>query len=136
MQITIGVTGATLVRTGLEDLANEIPKIGRDQIYRSIIAARDEIKTYPPERPGQRYVRTYRLQAGWVVTAHGSIGYRLQNDVPYTIVVVGNAYGQGQAEVHAGTWKLVRDVTDNHVRTLKDDIQDHIRMVIRRNNLE
>ena len=134
MRLTLSVTGATIVRSGLENLANEIPQISRQRIYMTMNRAMETIKVYPPERPNQVYVRTYRLKGGWFVMDVGN-GYRLQNYVFYTSDVVGNAYGLGQGYWFVGRWKLVRDVVDAEVRKLPQEIDDNIKMVARRDGL-
>src|SRR5688572_28292922 len=102
-QLSISVHNAELVRKGLQDLGAEIPKIGRMQIYRTALTIVRRIKVYPPEVPGQTYIRTLRLGGGWNIIANTN-GYAIRNDTPYTKWVVGNAYGLEQAWMHQGRW--------------------------------
>lgn len=133
--LTLRVDGAQLVRTGLQNLSAEIPRIGREQIWLAMGRIKTRMQTYPPERPNQRYIRTYTLQAGWTIEASGSIGYRIRNQVGYTEYVVGSAYGTGQAPVHVGRWQILRDVVEEEVSSLPNDIDEHITMVARRSGL-
>lgn len=130
-QLSISVKNAELVRKGLQDLSAEIPKIGRLQIYRTAQNIVRRMKVYPPERPGQIYIRTGTLGAGWEITSNAN-GYTIRNDTPYTKWVVGNAYGLEQAWMHQGRWNLQRDVTDEEVQKLPEEIEKEISMTARR----
>jgi hypothetical protein len=130
-QLSITVKNAELVRKGLQDLAAEIPKIGRLQIYRTSQSIVRRMKMYPPERPGQTYVRTGILGGGWGIRSNTN-GYTVYNETPYTKWVVGNAYGLEQAWMHQGRWNLQRDVVDEEVQKLPDEIEKEISMVARR----
>jgi len=141
-QLSIKFTGAELVRSGLQDLAAEIPKVGRLQIYRTEQAIVKRMKKYPPERINQRYRRTGNLGRAWTITPLPN-GYTLSNNVRspqgvfYTKYVVGNAYGLDQAWMHISTdqgkrWPLLRDVQDEEVKKLPQEIDDAITVVARR----
>ena len=135
-QLSINVTGGEIVRQGLQDLSAEIPKIGRLQIYRTEQAIVKRLKSYwtsntPPELPS--YQRTGRLAAGYTITGIPN-GYTLSNSVPYTKYVVGNAYGLNQAWMHSrpGRHTLWRDIQDDEVAKLPQEIDDAISVVARR----
>jgi hypothetical protein len=135
-QLSITVKNADLVRKGLQDLGAEIPKIGRLQIYRTAQAVVRTMKQYPQERLGQTYIRTYTLRDGWEIQTQ-SKGYTVRNDTPYTPYVVGDAFGGKQAWMHESTdqgkrWSLFRDVTEEEVAKLPDEIEKEISMVARR----
>jgi hypothetical protein len=137
-QLSIKVDGE-LVRKGLQNLAAEVPKIGRLQIYQTEQAIVRRMKIYPPERIDQKYIRTGRLGHGWTITSLPN-GYTLSNDTPYTKYVVGNAYGLEQAWMHISTdqgkrWNLLRDVQDEEVEKLPKEIDDAIIVVARREGL-
>jgi len=134
-QLSLKIVGADLVRMGLQDLAAEIPQIGRLQIYRTEQAIVKRVK-YPPPPELPSYQRTYRLYRGWTITPRSN-GYTISNTVPYTKYVVGNAYGLEQAWMHAlpGRWPLLRDVSDEEVAKLPKEIDDNISQVARRNGL-
>ena len=72
-----------------------------EETNRGQLAGRDK---YPPERPGQRYIRTGALGAGFRYEAVGPSHYQFVNDVPYVRLVVGDSDGGGQAWMHRGRW--------------------------------
>ncbi len=138
MQLSV-TTNADLVRMGLQNLALEVPKIGRNQIWQAMQRAQAKMRIYPAERKDQKYRRTYYLRKNWKIgKASGAMaGYTIQNDTPYAPYVVGDAYGQRQAWMHISTdqgkrWNLVRDVIEDEVKTLPEAITDELRMVARR----
>lgn len=157
-QISIKVKGAELVSKGLENLSDEIPKISSGRIRGRLESARTKLRRYPPQtnnpqpfktdrqrrfffaalRDGRivvPYQRTRNLADGWTVEKRGREGYALTNSVGYTRYVHGSAYGTGQAGYHAGNWQLTRDVVEEAVKGLPEEIEDNIVMVARRNNL-
>ena len=134
--LSIKVDG-TLVRRGLENLAAEVPKIGRLQIRRVEEAIVKRLKAYwqsntPPELPS--YKRTFDLARGYEIIPLTN-GYRVENKVPYTSLVVGNAYGIGQAKMHRFRHPLWRDIQDQELTRLPQDIKDEIIVVARREGL-
>lgn len=135
-QLSITFRNAELVRKGLQDLAAEIPKIGKLQIYRTEQAIVRRMKSYwtsntPPALPS--YQRTGNLAAGYTITPTTN-GYRISNDTPYTPFVVGNAYGLEQAWMHSkpGRHKTLRDVQDEEIEKLPAEIEQEISVVARR----
>lgn len=130
-QLSIQVIGAEIVRKGLQDLSAEIPKIGREQIYRTMQAIVRRMKIYPPPPPTSAYIRTGTLGAGWAISGRTD-GYTVSNSTPYTKYVVGTAYGTEQAWMHQGRWQLLRDVSDEEVGKLPKEIEDNISQVARR----
>ena len=134
-QITI-TSNVGLVRQGLQDLAAEIPKIGRRKIYDAINRITREMEGYPAELPMQTYRRTGRLGASWKVQSLED-GYSISNYAAkkgrrYANYVVGNAYGTGQAQIHEGRWPLFRDVVDREIAKQPQEIVDEIDLVARR----
>lgn len=65
-----------------------------------------DIRTYPPELPGQRYVRTYRLRESWKRGAVQRLGRALRvvvrSEIGYARWVVGD---RTQAPIHQGRWR-------------------------------
>jgi hypothetical protein len=133
-QLSIQVIGADLVRRGLQNLAAEVPQIGRLQIYQTEQAIVRRMKIYPPPPATSRYVRTGMLGSGWTITPRQD-GYTISNSTPYTKYVVGTAYGTEQAWMHQGRWQLLRDVSDEEVAKLPRAIEDNIMQVARREGL-
>lgn len=58
------------------------------------------VRTYPPELPNQRYVRTGQLGRGWAAHAAGTV-IHLDNPVEYA----GRVYGPNQGRAFVGRWK-------------------------------
>ncbi len=152
MRLTI-TSNVGLVRQGLEDLSADVPKIGRRRIYNTMLRIRSELRkpgepvTYPikwdsdlqriaffasdgfgkgiPTRRTGTYVAKYRI-------VRADNGYAIENTTRYGKYVGGSAYGTGQSRIHAGRWKLMRDVVDAQVAELPQEIVDEIEMVARR----
>jgi hypothetical protein len=136
-QLSLSVSkDAQIVRQGLQDLAAEIPKVGRLQIYRTELEIVRRMKMYytdniPPQLPS--YTRSGDLAMGYVLSPTTN-GYRITNNVPYTKYVVGNAYGLEQAWMHArpGRHTLFRDVQEEEVAKLAPEVEQQLTMVARR----
>ena len=152
-QLSIKVIGADIVRQGLQDLGAEIPQIGRLGIYRTEQAIVKKMKSYwnnndPYSRPS--YVRTGRLAGNWNIEQRTN-GYTLINRTPYAKHVHGNAYGIEQAFMHKKGFTpagpnppytnypghyLLRDVQDEEIKKLPDEIGAQISAVARRIGFE
>lgn len=139
MQLTIQVKNAELVGKGLANIRAEIPRISELTIKKAADAIVKRMRIYPPAPSGSRYVRTYKLQNAWkasrVVNGYTVSADPVNRGVHYGRYVVGDAYGTGQATVHAGRWQLLRDVTEKEVEKLPPMVEEHIKMVARRENL-
>ena len=130
------VKGVNVVRMGLQNLAAEIPQVGRLQIYRTSQRIVSKMKIYPPERIGQKYIRTYNLQRSWEIISRSN-GYTIRNNASfggrtYAKYPVGNAYGLEQAWMHKGRWQLFRDVNDEEIAKLPPELDGLITQVARR----
>ena len=134
-QITIK-SNVGLVRQGLQDLGAEIPKIGRRKMYDAVNRITREMEGYPPERQGQKYVRTGRLGFSWRVHRLDT-GYVISNNASrrgryYTRYVVGDAYGHGQAWMHVGRWQKFKTVVDAEIEKMPQQIVNEIEISGRR----
>lgn len=72
-----------------------------------------KFQRYPPERPGQLYIRTFTLQENWNIEgplfAGGDMVTTVLNDTPYVRYVIGDDVGNMQNRAyHAGRWSLFR----------------------------
>lgn len=116
-QLSVKVDGrqvTSVARNGQLAISNLSSKYVRAEMEQ----ARDEVKTYPPELPNQRYRRTGRRgEATRLISYPGNNQYSSKYTIesnprypggrtgnPYTI---GDALGQGQARIHQGRWKLL-----------------------------
>lgn len=152
MQISIS-TNAPLVRQGLENLNAELPKIGRRRIYNMMLKIRSDLRrpgapvTYPVRWDSEKQrraffatdgfgrgiptVRTGAYNAGYMIVRTDR-GYRLENRLAYAKYVGGSAYGTQQSRIHGGRWKLMRDIVDEHIETLPEEVAREIDLVSRR----
>lgn len=155
-QLSIQVHGE-MVRKGLQNLADEIPKVARLPIYRAVVRIRTGMRkqgakpTYPIPwdsvrqmkafyaskgfRGGVPHVRGSRYVDGWQIENIGDQGYRVINNMPGTQYVSGNAYGQFQSRIHRGRWPVFRDVADKEIKGLPEEIAKEIKTVARREGL-
>ena len=86
-----------------------------DPLFRE---ARDRLRVYPSERPGQRYIRTFTLRKNWLWRSWSIIDgrtYGLYNKTPYAIFV----QGAQQAWMHVKRWLRLDTVMND---TRKDAI--------------
>jgi hypothetical protein len=116
-----------LVRMGLQNLTNEIPKIGTLQIYRVMQATFRRSGEYPEPFPGQRYVRTYnlrysrsleKLENGYMLVINPTNKYNR----PYGVYVLGDFEGAGQAQIHTYRWTPVRTIFDEEAASLPEEV--------------
>lgn len=122
---------ASLIRMGLQNLDAEAPQIGRMQLYDQSMAVVRLMKSYPEERAGQKYVRTYDFQHSWLIQAMDN-GYEIVNDAArngreYGVYVVGDAIGQEhQAWMHVGRWQEFAEVLQAMVAMLPSQVEQNI----------
>lgn len=112
-QLTVKIHDGKL-KTILGNAILAVRSLPKKVIKAEMEIARDEVREYPPERAGQRYIRTGKRYAATKLEAVDN-GYRLVSNPryadgrtgnPYTI---GDARGQGQAWMHKGRWVLLAD---------------------------
>ena len=67
-----------------------------------------EAQEYPPERPGQRYTRSYLLRDSWRRGDAKRSGRRLVVDITNAVAHGPAVMGDEQADIHKGRWKRLR----------------------------
>lgn len=156
-QLSVQVKNAELVRQGLQSFEGEVPKVGRLQIYRTMQRVQKRLRkpgkkpTYPIpwDSPKQKDAffatdgfghgiptqRTGAHVAGWSIEKLDT-GYRIINQKEGTKYIYGDAYGTSQSRIHEGRWEVYRDVTDEEVAKLPDEVSKEINMVAKRLNLK
>lgn len=156
-QITIH-TNAPLVAANLENLAVEVPEISRSRIYgraQAIIKAMQKSGspiTYPVKWDSDKQrraffatdgfgggipsVRSGDYQRGWGEPVRLEDGYRITNKTAGAQYIGGNAYGQRQSRIHQGRWPLLRDVVEQKIDQLPEEIRDEIILVARRKGFQ
>lgn len=124
---------AELVRQGLQDLAADIPKVGRLGIFRTAQRIQKRLRIYPPERPDQTYARTFTLKDSVEIESLPT-GYHILVDpispegVAYGEYVLGDYNGQGQAWMHVGRWVPFANVALEEIYELPDDVVDELKL--------
>lgn len=147
IQMTVKTMGAELVRKGLQDLDAEIPKIGRKQIYDTMLRVRKRLAR-KPRRPWypldwdsdrqRRYVMallsrngnipykpTGRYEKNWEIVKTEN-GYRIENDAPPAKYLSGDFRGESQSNIHRGRRELMARVVEEEIRNLPEDIDKSI----------
>jgi hypothetical protein len=93
------------------------------------------LRHYPPERPGQKYKRTFNLRRGWKTQIRAPrTGFTMStsNEVEYTHHVVGKpdlrlkAGGKGQAWMHKGRWWIAGGVIRDQYKRMEQEYIDEI----------
>ena len=148
------VVGAELVRKGLEDLSQEIPRISRQRIYMTLTRARNILRKPAPrpsypinwdsekqrrfvlamlrKRGGLPYRRSGKYQKGWNVAKAGNMAYTLTNDTPGAEFIGGDFIGRWQSRVHQSRWPVANDVLADEIDTLPNEIENNIASEARR----
>ena len=140
MTISITLTAGRnvqVVRMGLQNLDAEVVKIGRNQLYNQSRQVVKLKQSYPAERKGQKYVRTYLFKRSWQIEAAKSGGYSIRNTAArkgrgYGKYVVGDSIGQQQAWMHVGRWQVFRDVVEACAAQLPEGVRDEIILYARK----
>ena len=156
MRLSI-TTDAKLVRQGLENLALEIPQIGKRRVYntmrkiKAVMNKPGKAINYPVKWDSEKQRRAFfategfgrgipTVRTGTYISAWDIVsldkGYRLTNKTPGAIYISGGAYGNRQSRIHQGRWTLLRDATDQAIDKLPDEIAAEINMVARREGLK
>lgn len=150
--LTIKVNGQ-LVRHGLQNLSDDIPKISRLVIYRRAQAIQQAMKkpgprpTYPINWDSEKqrkaffatkgfwkgipYKRTGDYVGQWKVDRLGDIGYRVSNFSMPAQFVGGDIFGK-TSKIHKGRWPHFRKTIDQELKTLPEEIRNEIVVSIRR----
>lgn len=130
-----------LVRRGLQDLATDVPKVGRQGIFRTAQRIAKRLRIYPPERPDQKYIRTNTLKDSVEITPLSN-GYEISvkpvspKGVEYGDYVLGDADGNGQAWMHEGIWTPFANVALEEIYKLPDDVVEQLKFTAAEDGIE
>lgn len=134
--INVTVEGQ-IVRQGLQNLAAEVPRVGRRQIYLAVLHIRTRMRAgYSSVARSPNYTRTRGLWSAWTIERL-SQGYTIWADPKsssgrsYAHYVVGDSEGHGQAWMHIGNWPVFRVVVDEEVSRLPREIERQIEITAR-----
>jgi hypothetical protein len=83
-----------------------------------------DLAEYPPEAPGQRYVRTYELQRGWQ-RASPIVGtqFELVNSSDHARWT----QADDQAWMHVGRWKTASEIAQEHEAEIVKEFDDAVK---------
>lgn len=146
VQLSVKATGADVVRQGLQDLAAEIPKIGRKGIYDKLLPVRTALRK-PGARPSypiqwdsdkqRRYVMA-KLRAMNNIPYHrtGSQrrwelvkldkGYRFEHPSPHAVYLWGDFQGARQSRIHEGRWPAMQPLVEAAIQKMPPEIEKKI----------
>ena len=141
VEITIAGTDQLIARLGRVEGAN----ILRDPMRRAVLRLEAAMKEYPPERPGQRYVRGRGMpDADGIVRRLTSeqLGKkwttRIKQEGEYLVGSVGNNASYGpfvqsrrfQARVHQGRWRTDEQAMNENAAAIIGDFEAAIRRAL------
>src|SRR3990167_2003442 len=134
VQLTIRVRDHA-IKTVNAKLWTALRRIPAGIVRPEIDTARDELRTYPPELPDQRYIRTGKRYRATRVQYLGGQSYRLISDPSYKgrsadPYVLGDAYGQGQARIHQGRWALIKDVVEKSIERILARVREEFNRIL------
>lgn len=142
LKLVSKVTAATRNKLGqfIKGVNTQIEKATLEAIDETAAGVIKTMQKYPKKLPNQKYVRTFTLKNAWKKTKSGTTrkGFVISNNATlkgrkYARYVVGDAKGNWQNQkVHAGRWKLFKDVLEKAVLKLKKRIQEKIKVYIDR----
>jgi hypothetical protein len=137
-----------LVRQGLEQLDEEIPKVGRQRIYLRMLRIKTRMSAdapkphYPIEWDSEKqkkfvlaklrkegnlpYRRRGQTRRGWALSQVND-GYRLSNEEPAAFFVYGDLMKRkSQSRIHAGRWPLTKTVAFEELDQLPSEVSADI----------
>jgi hypothetical protein len=146
-----------LVRQGLENFDEEIPKVGRQRIYLRMLRIKTRL-SQPARKPGypiqwdsekqkRAYFATDGFGKGIPYQRDGGTerawdlqsledGYRLANESQGAFFVFGDLYKRkSQSRIHAGRWPETKVVTFEELAALPEEIQADIEAAKKRSGL-
>lgn len=145
-QITVDIRGIEGISRALVRFGARLEKETTKELYTALDDTRKalgypDVSAYPPERRGQRYIRTGKLGRGWRIT-RTQTGWRLSNRArskygrkAYGAYVVGDAEGKRQAKVHVRRWRVMRRELDKRKRSAIQRINRQLAHYARREGL-
>lgn len=143
VSITAKVVNAEIVRQGLENFGAEVPKVGRQRLYLTMLRIKTRLSKAPPkssgpvnwDSPKQRrayfatdgfyggipYRRRGTYERAWIIQRVDD-GYKLFNDFLMAVHITGDIYGRGQSRIHADRWPMFKTVSFEEMRDLPDEL--------------
>lgn len=133
-QLSIRLENDDKVRTGLNQWAQSVRPITREQMREAMRRAKKRSVSDPPggaySVPERGYLRTGNLSASTYLVENGLtvtiVSNAVQDGRGYSRYVIGNADGSGQARIHVGYWTPLRQSVDDEVEDLVRDIDEDL----------
>ncbi len=140
LQVDITDNATPALQKLARDLPGTLTTEMQEAMRRALLLLRSRVPEYPPERPGQSYVRTGRLgrsltseAGGDSVSEVGGAGMevwgRWGTNVYYGKWVIGR---ETQAWMHAGRWWTLEGVADQHLEDVQRLIQGMVEQMVAR----
>lgn len=132
MQVDITVD-ARQARALLDQTPERINRALRAGMTDATVLLVNQLRTYPPQRPGSAYKRTNTLKGSWNRRIEGSgsdmVGHVESNGnaAPYNRLVQDRTR---QARVHRGRWQTAQDVAERSTSQINSMFEARIRAAI------
>ena len=136
IQITSKITNLDNVQIGLRKFGAALPGVLRKHLKRALDAALFRSIPYRGgnqyDVPERNYERTGNLgRSAWVEQRGASYAILVQAvskyGYDYSVDVVGNAAGQGQARIHYGYWTPMRNAVELELGPLTTGVENDLR---------
>jgi len=132
VEVTITVEDRQ-VRALLDQTPARIDRALRAGMTDATVLLVNQMRTYPPQRPGSSYRRMNTLKGSWARRIDGSgadiVGHVESNGnvAPYNRLVQDRTR---QARPHVGRWRTAQDVSERSGRQINDMFASRIRAAI------
>lgn len=120
-QFSLRLEGDDQVRVGLNKFVKTLPDLTKSILKRVMKAAMRQSVPYNGgnsyDVEERSYVRRGILGRMTTLEENG-LTYTVKSNAPYSVYVIGNAAGQGQAGVHVGYWTPMRTAVDYQMESI------------------
>lgn len=132
------IEGPKGISHGLHVFSEKMPPMIGWEILKIMRKSKRVFVQYPPQRPGQTYVRTHRLASSWeILHVNGAgVGHGLENRTPYAGYVHGLEFGDPPAWMHLGRWPEFRKTVVGFIQEAPEDIRKNLIILAASSGLE
>ena len=135
-QISLQIAEAVKHARTLAELAKLVPDIAGAEVRAGLERVIRVMQVYPPERPGQRYVRTYKLKRNFRIVQKSKSTLGIINRArfkgrAYAKYPIGDARGESQAWMHVGRWRVLRTEMEAELEKLPPKIRSRVHFFVR-----
>lgn len=133
-QLSLRIHGLNELRIGFNRFAQTIKPLTRELTLEAMQRAQKASVSFPSggaySVPERGYIRTGNLSASTYIKTDGLtttlVSEAMRDGRPYSVYVVGDADGYGQAGIHVGYWQTLRRSVDDEVEDLVRDIDEKL----------